>query len=164
MGALKHIFLSVTSERLQLYDFTDQLIGTGGCIFVCAPHAPPENFAALAGKILVTPRTGPIAPFIQKTAPAVKLVVTRDYEDSLACLVRGEAAAAALGYHVGLCISNRLYPNQIIGSPHMFMELPLAVAVPKGRRVDLLTRLNVGIAAVRADGTWQAINEKWKCQ
>ena len=37
----------------------------------------------LSGKTLVMPQLGPIAPFIQKTAPAVKLVVTTDYEDSL---------------------------------------------------------------------------------
>ena len=44
----------------------------------------------------------------------------------------------------------------------MFMELPLAVAVPKGKRADLLVRLNDGIAAIRADGTWQQINEHWR--
>ncbi len=43
----------------------------------------------------------------------------------------------------------------------MFMELPLAVAVPKGKRADVLARLNVGIAAIVADGTWQQINEHW---
>jgi ABC-type amino acid transport substrate-binding protein len=161
-GADAYFPLSITPERLQLFDFTDELVVTGGSIFVCAPNVPPENLAALGGMILVTPRTGPIAPFIQKTAPAVKLVVTTDYEDSLSRLVRGQADAAALGYHVGLHISNRLYPGQIIGSPHMFMELPLAVAVPKGKRADLLARLDVGIAAIRADGTWQQINKYWR--
>ena len=126
--------LSITLQRLQFFDFTDELVVTGGSIFVRAPNVPAENLAALADKILVTPRSGPIAPFIQRTAPAVKLVVTTDYEDSLARLVRGEADAAALGYDVGLSISNRLYPGQIVGSPHMFIELPLAVAVPKGKR------------------------------
>src|SRR5690242_7856784 len=63
--------LSITPERLRLFDFTDALIATGGSIFVRAPSVPPENLSALAGKTLVTPQTGPIAPFIQKTAPAV---------------------------------------------------------------------------------------------
>jgi len=52
----------------------------------------------------------------------------------------------------------------VAGYSQMFMELPLAVAVPKGKRVDLVTRLNVGIAAVRADGAWQRINEQWQRQ
>jgi polar amino acid transport system substrate-binding protein len=154
--------LSITPERLQLFDFSDVLIVTGGALFVRASDVPPENLTALAEKIVVTPRTGPIAPFIQKTAPTIKLVVTPDYEDSLGRLVRGEAIAAALSYHVGSRIADRLYPGQVLRSPNMFLELPLAVAVPKGKRAELLTRLNVGISSIRADGTWQQINEHWR--
>ena len=92
----------------------------------------------------------------------MKLVETTDYEDSLGRLIRGEADAAALSYHVGLRISERLYPGQITRSPHMFIESPLAVAVPKGKQADVLARLNAGIAAIRANGTWQQINDRWR--
>ncbi len=153
--------LSVTPERLQLFDFTDVLVVTGGSLFAHAPNVPLENLAALAGKIVVTPQTGPIAAFIRKTAPAVNLVVTTDYEDSLGRLVRGGTTAAALSYHVGPRIADRLYPGRVIRSPHMFLELPLAVAVAKGKHAELLVRLNAGIAAIRADGTWQQINDRW---
>jgi polar amino acid transport system substrate-binding protein len=111
-----------------------------------------------------TPRTGPVAPFIQKTAPLINLVVTTDYEESLGRLVRGEAAAAALSYHVGSRVADGLYPGQVLSSPHMFLELPFAVAVPKGRRAELFARLNAGIAAIRADGTWHQINEHWRTE
>jgi polar amino acid transport system substrate-binding protein len=76
--------LSITPERLQLFDFSDALVVSGASLFVRASDVPPENLAALAYKVVVTPRTGPVAPFIQKTAPAIKLVVTTDYEESLA--------------------------------------------------------------------------------
>src|SRR5215475_3555732 len=75
--------LSITPERLQSFDFSDVLIVTGGSLFVRASDVPPEHLAELAGEIVVTTRTGPIAPFIQKTAPAIKLMDTTDYEDSL---------------------------------------------------------------------------------
>jgi len=156
--------LSITPERLQLFDFSDVLVVSGASLFVRASDVPPENLAALANKVVVTPRTGPVAPFIQKTAPAIKLVVTTDYEESLGRLVRGEAAAAALSYHVGSRLADRLYPGQVLGSPHMFLELPFAVAVPKGKRVELLARLNAGIASIRADGTWHQINEHWRTE
>jgi ABC-type amino acid transport substrate-binding protein len=42
----------------------------------------------------------------------------------------------------------------------MFMELPFAVVVAKGRQAPLLTRFNAGLAAIRADGTWQQINQR----
>ena len=129
-----------------------------------ASDVPPKNLSALADKVVVTPRTGPVAPFIQKTAPAIKLVVTTDYEESLGRLVRGEAAAAALSYHVGSRIADGLYPGQVLSSPHMFLELPFAVAVPKGKRAELLARLNAGIASIRADGTWHQINEHWRTE
>ncbi len=58
--------LSITPQRLQLFDFTNELVVTGGSIFVRAERVPPQDLAGLAGKILVTPRTGPIAPFVRR--------------------------------------------------------------------------------------------------
>jgi polar amino acid transport system substrate-binding protein len=156
--------LSITPERLQLFDFSDVLVVSGASLFVRASDIPPENLAVLAGKVVVTPRTGPVAPFIQKTAPAIELVVTTDYEESLGRLIRGEAAAAALSYHAGSRIADALYPGQVLSSPRMFMELPFAVAVPKGKRAELLARLNAGIASIRADGTWHHLNERWRTE
>lgn len=110
---------------------------------------------------MVTPRTGPLAAFIQKNAPDVKLRIATDYEESLNRLVRGEADAAALGFHGGISIARRLYPMEVTLPRSMFTELPLAVAVAKGQRDQFLTQLNAGIAAIRADGTWQQINGRW---
>jgi ABC-type amino acid transport substrate-binding protein len=33
--------------------------------------------------------------------------------------------------------------------------------VPKGKGVDVVALLNTGISAIRADGTWQQINDRW---
>jgi polar amino acid transport system substrate-binding protein len=156
--------LTITPERLPLFDFSDPFLVTGGALFVRAPNASPENLCALSGKIVVTPRTGPLAAFIQKNAPDVKLAITTDYEESLARLVRGEADAAALGFHVAISIANRLYPGQVTQPRTMFTDLPFAVAVIKGRGAPFLTRLNAGIAAIRADGRWQKINDSWSAK
>jgi len=78
--------------------------------------------------------------------------------------VRGEADAAALNNHVGAHMVARLYPGQVVPSPKLLQELPLGVAVPKGRGAELVTRLNAGVAAIRADGTWQEINDRWMSQ
>src|SRR5262245_33789193 len=61
--------LAVTPERRQLFDFTEGLLVTGITLYVRAGNVPPETLAALSGKIVVTPRTGPVAAFIEKTAP-----------------------------------------------------------------------------------------------
>jgi len=164
-GRAEGVFpLAITPERRQLFDFTEGLLVTGGTLYVRAGNVPPENLAALSGKIVVTPRTGPLAAFIEKTAPTVNLVVTKDYEDSLTRLVRGDADAAALNNHVGTHMAARLYPGQVVHSPKLLQELPLAVAVTKGRGAELVARLSAGIAAIRADGTWQQINDRWMSQ
>ncbi len=156
--------LAITPERRQLFDFTEVLLVTGGTLYVRTGNVPPDNLAALSGKIVVTARTGPLAALIEKTAPTANLVVEKDYEDSFTRLVRGDADAAALNNHVGDHMAAQLYPGRVVRSPKLFQELPLAVAVTKGRGAELVARLNAGIAAIRADGTWQQINDRWMSQ
>jgi ABC-type amino acid transport substrate-binding protein len=91
----------------------------------------------------------------------VKLVVTADYEESLARLVRGEADAAALNFQAGARIAARLYPGQLTVPRNMFIQTPMAVGVIKGQGAKLIAQLDVGLAAIRADGTWQQINDRW---
>jgi ABC-type amino acid transport substrate-binding protein len=43
----------------------------------------------------------------------------------------------------------------------MFYEQPLAVGVPKGQSTKILAQLDTGLAAIRADGTWERINNRW---
>jgi polar amino acid transport system substrate-binding protein len=49
-----------------MFDFSDAFLVTGGALFVRAPSTTPERLDSLVGKIVVTPRTGPLAAFIQK--------------------------------------------------------------------------------------------------
>lgn len=152
--------LAINPERAKLFDFSAPLVVTGGAWFVRAGSPTPE-FAALAGKTVTTPKTGPLADYIAKRYPDVKLVVTADYDESLKQLVNGEADAAALNFQAGARIARLVVPGKVTEPKTLFWELPLAVAVPKGKRADLVAKLNEGIAAIRADGTWQKINEVW---
>ena len=156
--------IAITPEREAVYDFSAPLLMTGGAIFVRVPDPTPANFAVLKGKTVVTPGTGPLVPYIQKNAPDLKLVLTKNYEESLDQIVSGEAAAAALNFQVGAAMANQLYPGKVTMPTTMFAELPDTVAVTKGQHADLLKRLNDGLAAIRADGTWDQINKRWTGQ
>jgi ABC-type amino acid transport substrate-binding protein len=134
---------------------------TGGALYVRAPNPTPDSLAALSGKIVVTPRAGPLADFIRKSAPAVNLVVTQDYEESLVRVMAGEAEAAALNFSAGARIAARLYPGQITLPRTMFYEQPFAIGVPQGQNATIMAQLDAGLAAIRADGTWQQINNRW---
>jgi ABC-type amino acid transport substrate-binding protein len=161
-GRAQAIFpLGITPERREFFDFSASLLTTGAALFVRTPNAEPEGLDALSGKIVVTPRTGPLAAMIQRAAPSITLITTASYEDSLSRLVSGEADAAALNCQVGAHIIAQLYAGQVTVPRTMFAEQKLGVAVPKGRGTELLARLNDGLAAIRADGSWQHINNRW---
>lgn len=142
----------ITPERRKHLDFSAPLLSTGGSLYVRAPAEAPDQLSALEGKTVVTPRTGPLAAYIEKTAPGVKVMRSASYEESLALLVEGKADAAALNSHVGGRIADQLYPGKVNVARRMFLEVPLAVAVAKGTRGDVLERLNQGIAALPAAG------------
>lgn len=152
--------LAINPERAKLFDFSAPLVVTGGALFVRAGEATPD-FASLTGKTVTTPRTGPLADYVAKRYPDVKLVVTADYDESLKQLVGGQADAAALNFQAGARIARLVVPGKVTEPKTLFWELPLAVAVPKGKGADLVAKLNAGIAAIRADGSWQTINDKW---
>ncbi len=155
--------LAINPERRQSFDFTAPLVITGGALFVRAPQPTPD-LKALAGKTVVTPKTGPLAGFIGKTAPEVKLVVNADYDQSFAQLLSGEADAAALNFQVGRRLASTLHAGKVTLPEKLFLELPLALAVRKGQSADLIAKLDQGIAAIRADGTWQRIDQRWSAQ
>ena len=83
-------------ERLRSYDFSAPVAATGGTLFVRVPNTTPENLVAMSGKVVVTPRPGPLADLIARTAPTVKLLLTANYEQSLAHVIDSTADAAAL--------------------------------------------------------------------
>ncbi len=160
-GRADALLSAMTPERLRSYDFSSPVVATGGALFVRAPNPTPENLLAMAGKVVVTPRAGPLADLISQAAPAVKLSLTTDYEQSLARVIDGSADAAALNYHAGAVIAARLYPGQITKPAAMFQETVNAVAVPKGQQSEFLARLSRGLDAIRADGTWAEISKRW---
>ena len=144
--------IAVTTERRERFDFSDTLLMTGGSLFVRAGEASPEGLAVLAGKVVVTPRTGPLAAYIAKTAPDVKLMVTSDYEESLRLLVGGEAYAAALNHQAGAMIAAKLHPGMLTLPRKLFLELPFGAAVLTGTRSEMIAALNAGLAAVKGHG------------
>jgi polar amino acid transport system substrate-binding protein len=150
-----------TPERRQILDFGAPVVMTGGALYVRAPNPTPQTLGVLSGQVVVTPRAGPLTDYIRKNAPAVNLVVTEDYEESLARVMAGQAAAAALNASAGGRIAAQLYPNQFTIPKIMFYEQPLALGVPKGQSAKIIAQLDAGLAAIRADGTWKQINDRW---
>jgi len=155
--------LAVTPDRRKIYDFSATLVFTGGALFVRAPNATPAGLAALAGKSVATPKTGPFVDYIRKTAPQAHLVITRDYPTSFADVIDGTVDAAALNLQVGAGMAAASYSGKVTIPETMFTpKLAYAVAVIKGRHTGFLKALDAGIEAVAADGTLKKIEGKWR--
>lgn len=152
--------VAINAQRRETMDFGRPLLMSGGALFVRAPQTTPQNIAWLEGKVVVTPKTGPLAAFLAKNAPDATLIVTTDYEESLSRLISGEADAAALNMQVGTMLAAQRYPGRITPADRLFLELPLALATAKGKG-DLLKPLDDAIEQMRADGVWQAIVDRW---
>jgi ABC-type amino acid transport substrate-binding protein len=152
----------ITPERQAAYDFSAPLVMTGGALFVKAPNAEPADLNALSGKTVVSPKAGPLVSYLQNNAPAIRVVATTSYRDSLDRVVSGEADAAALNLQVGSNLVAQSYAGKITVPVKTFAQAPLAIAVTKGQHAELIRRLAAGLEAIRADGTLQRIEAKWK--
>lgn len=153
--------LAINPERRKSMDFSAPLLMTGGALFVRTPEPEPASLSALSGKTIVTPKTGPLAGYIQRTEPQVNLVVTTDYDESLLKLVSGEADAAALNFQVGTMLAKQQQAGKLTLPSKMFLELPLAVAVKKDTQAEMLVKLNNGLEEIRKDGTLEKTQQKW---
>jgi ABC-type amino acid transport substrate-binding protein len=154
-------FKGDTAERRARLDFSPPIVISGGALFTRAGTPASKSLEDFAGKTVVTPRRGPLAAQIAKAAPEVKLVQSTSYEESLAMVLEGKADAAALNLQAGLRMARAMHPGQFTLPSEPYVAVPLAFAVAKGRNAELLAKVAAALAAMKADGTSKAIEEKW---
>jgi polar amino acid transport system substrate-binding protein len=114
-----------------------------------------------AGKTVVTPRRGPLAVQIAKAAPDVKVLPSTSYEESLAWVLAGKADAAALNFQAGIRMARAKHTGKFTLPSEPYVSIALAFAVAKGKHAELLKRFDSELAAMKADGAFKAIEEKW---
>jgi polar amino acid transport system substrate-binding protein len=135
-------FYAVTPERRMVFDFSDPVLVTGAALFARSPEPPASNLKDYENKYVVTPKTGPLSEYIQREAPGVKLILVRDYLEALKYVLDGRASAAALNYHVGRDLIRKLFPGGFTPPEKIFLEVPLAVAMLKGKNTPLLRKIS----------------------
>jgi len=164
MGQADAIFpLSANPQRLERFHFSEPLISTGGALFVRHPEATPASVHALHGKTILTPKTGPLGSALRRMAPNIAQIETQDYDQTLKRLISGEASAAALNLQVGRQLVLDQYAGQITLPERYFWEVSLSVAVLKtaSAQQENLERLNAGIRAIVADGSWKSLTDAY---
>lgn len=151
----------INPDRQKIFDFSDPLVVTGAGFFVESPRPTLLESEECEGKTIVTPRTGPLTEYLQKSFPKTKLLLVQDYPESLRTVLNGQANAAALNIHVGSHLARQLFPGRFTLPSKIFLEIPLGVAVIKGDPSFLLSQINEGLRHIRENGTYDQILKKW---
>jgi polar amino acid transport system substrate-binding protein len=154
-------FKGDTAERRARMDFSAPIVVSGGALFPRAGTPASKRLEDFGGKTVVTPRRGPLFAQIAQTAPDVKLAESTSYAGSFEMVIAGKADAAALNLQAGLRMARKSYPGKIALPSEPYIAVPLAFAVAKGKNAELLKDFNTTLAAMKADGSFKAIEEKW---
>jgi len=154
-------FKGDTAERRAKLDFTKPLVVSGGALFTRAGTPTSASLKDFAGKIVVTPRRGPLFAQIAKAAPEVKLIESTSYAESLQLVLEGKADAAALNWQAGIRMARADHPGKFTLPEAPYVRVPLAFAVAKGKNAELLVKVETALDAMRADGAFKAIEDKW---
>ena len=154
-------FKGVTTERLERMDFSDPLIVSGGATFTRAGLAPSTQLSDFQGARAITTRDGPFWRLLEREYPAITLSHGETYEACLDAVVAGEADLAVLNLQAGTWIARQAHPGRFELPTAPCSPLTVAFCMVKGRHPALLHDINRALAAARADGTWQAIHDRW---
>jgi ABC-type amino acid transport substrate-binding protein len=156
------VFFAINPERRKTYDFSDPYLITGGALFVKSPNPPCSDLKELEGKIVATPLKGPLAGYIKEKYPKITVYTdVKDYQATLQAVLDGKAYAAALNTQVGAVLAQKLYPGRFSLPDRGYQEIPIGLAVMKGKQDLLLKKFNDGLKAILSDGTYDRIIAKW---
>ena len=156
------VFFGVTPDRKKTFDFSDPYLITGGALFTKAPNPTSSDLKDFEGKTVATPQKGPLAAYIKNKYPKITLVTdVKDYPETLEAVLNGKAYAAALNTQVGAVLAQKLFPGKFSLPTKGYLEIPIGVAVTKGKQDFLLTKFNAGLKTILSDGTYDGIIAKW---
>ena len=155
-------FQGINAERRKTYDFSEPYLMSGGALFVKTSGPPSFELKEFEGKTVATPQKGPLAGYIQEKFPKVKVLTeVKDYPETLRAVLDGKADAAALNTQSGAVLAKQLFPGKFWVPKKGFLEVPIGIAVLKGKQDYFLAKFNEGLKAVLADGTYEKLLEKW---
>ncbi len=157
------VFLAINAKRKKIYDFSMPYLISGGALFVKAPAPASSDLKQFEGRTVATPKKGPLAGYIKKKFPKVKVITwVKDYPQTLETVLNGKADAAALNTQAGTLLAKKRFPGKFSLPERGFLEVPIGVGVIKGTHKEFLADLNKGLEAIMADGTYDKILKQWE--
>jgi signal transduction histidine kinase/CheY-like chemotaxis protein len=155
------INLAESSERKTFADFSVPHVMAYGAIFVRAGDAAIYTEADLGGRSLIVLKADLAHDYAVSKGWEPRLTLVKDTAEGMRLLRSGKHDAMLVNKLVGLQTLRELGITDIRPVP---VQLPFfqkfGFAVRKGD-AETLARINEGLAIVKANGTYDAIYEKW---
>jgi len=165
--------VSHSTERERYFDFTIPYLRMHGTIFVRADNEDIRTEADLRGREVLVMRGDTAHEYAAHKNLSERLILTETFEEAMRLLASGRHDAVIVQQIVGLQIIRKLGLANLkdvgapqrdslkpFGKPLSEFEQKFCIAVRRGDR-ELLARLNEGLSAVIADGTYDALYAKW---
>lgn len=151
--------MTILDERAVRVDFSDPYFTTGQVIAVRAGDQRIGAPDDLAGRVVAV-QIGTTGQFAAEKIEGVRRIdVYPTTPEAFLALKRGLADAVVVDELVAIEEQNANPGEiQVVGAP--FTVEYYGIAIRKGRQ-DLLRQINRALAQIKADGTYDAIYEKW---
>ena len=165
--------VSHSKDREQFYDFSIPYLKMHGTIFVRRGENRIRNESDLISKEIITMKGDTAHEYAVRKSITDKLILSDTFEDAMTLLSQGKHDAVIVQQIVGLQIINKLGITNLVdvssslddnlkpfGKPLTEFEQKFCIAVQKGNR-ELLSKINEGLSAVIANGTYDELYSKW---
>ncbi len=152
--------IKFTRERQSYFLFSDPYLTTSHAIFVQAGNQTIHGPDDLQGKRVAVQR-GDYASDLLRGRPGVQLQAVADQDAALALLLAGQADAFVGDRLTGIYLLQRgdaVETVKIVGDPIDPAEYGFAVRPGDG---TLVQALNAGLKAIRSNGTYDKVYNKW---
>ncbi|WP_319581881.1 transporter substrate-binding domain-containing protein [uncultured Pseudodesulfovibrio sp.] len=166
--------VSYSKERDNYFDFSIPYLQMHGSIFVRKDNKDIRSEADLKNKTVLVMHGDTAQEYAERNRLAGKLILTETYGEAMQMLSEGRYDAVLVQQVVGWQIIKELGLNNIKDVRNIPLDPTLrpesgamtgfvqkfCLAVPEGNHA-LLARLNEGLSAVFADGTYDRLYLKW---
>lgn len=149
-----------TTERDNLYDFSEEILTNSQSIFVLADNNYLNKYEDLT-RNTVAIQKGDVAINNLRNIERVNIIFTKDQEEAFKKLLNKEVDAFIGNTLTGVYYANKLSINnklKIVGGP--LNSTSYSIAVKKGDKATL-ELLNRGLKEIKENGTYDMIYRKW---
>lgn len=150
--------VGITDERKAKYDFSEPYIASKAALIVRADNTDITSFESLAGKKAAQTITSNFGKLAQ--ANGAEIVPTEGFDQSIALVIQGRADAT-INDSLSFFDFKKQQPdaNVKIAATEANADFS-GVLLAKGKP-ELLAAINEALAAIKADGTYSTISQKY---